>query len=68
MKRHPETYLNLDSRQMGAGGIDSWSTNAFPMARYRIQGDEEHSFRYRLTPVEGSDLPAKTLDPFWSAR
>jgi hypothetical protein len=51
MKRHPETYLNLDWKEMGAGGIDSWSANAIPMAPYRISGDEEHKYSYRLTPV-----------------
>jgi beta-galactosidase len=51
MKRHAETYLNLDGRQMGAGGIDSWSANAYPMTPYRISGDEPQKFRYTLTPV-----------------
>ena len=52
MKRHPEVYLNLDEKEMGAGGIDSWSPNAYPMAPYRISGDEEHSFRYTIAPVK----------------
>ena len=51
MKRHPEIYLNLDWKEMGAGGIDSWSLNAYPMAAYRIPSGEEHSYSYRLTPV-----------------
>ena len=37
MKRHPETYLNLDGAQMGAGGIDSWSPNAYPMAAEAVK-------------------------------
>ncbi len=41
MKRHPEIYLNLDDKQMGAGGIDSWSLNAFPMSPYRISSGEK---------------------------
>ena len=52
MKRHPETYLNLDWKEMGAGGIDSWSANAWPMTPYRIQPDQAYSYRYRLTPVD----------------
>jgi len=51
MKRHPETYLNLDGAQMGAGGIDSWSPNAYPMAPYRIASGEERSFSYTLKGV-----------------
>ncbi len=51
MKRHPETYLNLDGAQMGAGGIDSWSPNAYPMMPYRIASGEERSFSYTLKGV-----------------
>ena len=51
MKRHPETYLNLDDKQMGAGGIDSWSPNAYPMTPYRIPSGEEKRFGYTLRPV-----------------
>lgn len=38
---------------MGAGGIDSWSLNAYPMTPHRIAGDQAYSYKYRLTPVEG---------------
>ena len=63
MQRHPEIFLNLDWKQMGAGGIDSWSPQAWPMPPYRIQPDKPYSFRYRLTPVEG-DFAAKTRESF----
>jgi beta-galactosidase len=52
MERQPQTFLNIDGRQMGVGGIDSWSPNAYPMAPYRIAPDRSHSVRYRLTPVD----------------
>jgi beta-galactosidase len=64
MKHHPETYLNVDWRMMGAGGIDSWSPNAYPMAPYRILPAEAHSFKYRLTPVDGAASRAKALEQF----
>ena len=50
MKRHPETYLNLDGKQMGAGGIDSWCRTRI---RWRRTGFrcEARSFRYTLAPV-----------------
>ena len=47
----PEIYLNLDLKQMGVGGINSWSSNAWPMEPYRIPGDRPYSYRYRLLPV-----------------
>ena len=57
MRRHAEIYLNLDWKEMGAGGIDSWTENAYPMAPYRISGTEEHSYGYRLSPVEPPAKP-----------
>jgi beta-galactosidase len=48
---HQETYLNLDLKQMGAGGIDSWSPNAWPMPAYRIASDQAMRYRYRLVPI-----------------
>jgi beta-galactosidase len=53
LTRKPEVYLNLDLEQMGVGGIDSWSMNAYPMEPYRIPAKQPHSYRYRLTPVSG---------------
>jgi beta-galactosidase len=52
MQPHPEIFLNLDWKQMGVGGIDSWSSNAWPMQPYRITPDKPYSYRYRLMPVE----------------
>lgn len=63
MQRRPEIFLNLDWKQMGAGGIDSWSPNAYPLSAYRISGSQPHSFTYRLTPVEG-DFSAKARELF----
>ena len=63
MQRHPQIYLNLDWKQMGAGGIDSWSQNAYPMTPYRIPAGQAYSFKYRLTPVEGVFI-AKTRETF----
>jgi beta-galactosidase len=54
MQRHPEIFLNLDLKQMGVGGIDSWSPNAYPLERYRITPEQPYQYRYRLTPIEGA--------------
>jgi beta-galactosidase len=54
MRRHPEIYLNLDLKQMGAGGIDSWSQQAWPMTPYRIPPDQPYAYSYRLRPVSGA--------------
>ena len=63
MQTHPETFLNLDWKQMGVGGIDSWSPNALPMPPYRIPSDQSYSYRYRLSPVEG-EFTNKTREKF----
>ncbi len=60
MQRRPEVFLNLDWKQMGAGGIDSWSSNAYPMKPYRISSGEARAFRYRLTPVAAGSAVEKT--------
>jgi beta-galactosidase len=65
MVRQPEVYLNLDLKQMGAGGIDSWSQHAYPMEQYRIPAGVERSYRYRLTPVDSmAAMEAKGLEKF----
>jgi beta-galactosidase len=63
MQPHPEIYLNLDWKQMGVGGIDSWSANALPMQQYRIASDQAYTYRYRMTPVEG-DFAEKAKEKF----
>jgi len=51
LPRRPEVYLNLDMAQMGVGGVDSWSRDAYPMEPYRIAPDKAHAYRFRLVPV-----------------
>ncbi|MBP1601886.1 MAG: Beta-galactosidase, partial [Acidobacteria bacterium] len=63
MQPHAEIFLNLDWKQMGVGGIDSWSSNALPMEPYRIPSGQAYSYRYRLTPVQG-DFSAKARERF----
>jgi beta-galactosidase len=48
----PEIYLNLDLKQMGVGGIDSWSRQAHPMEPYRIPGNQAYSYSFRLRPID----------------
>jgi beta-galactosidase/beta-glucuronidase len=65
MVRHPEIYLNLDLKQMGASGIDSWTPNAYPMEQYRIQSGVKRSYRYRLTPVDSPEaIETKSVEKF----
>src|SRR5580765_4559438 len=52
MPRREQVFLNLDWKQMGVGGIDSWSPNAWPLAPYRLDGSQARSFKYRLSPID----------------
>jgi beta-galactosidase len=61
--RHPQIYLNLDLKQMGVGGVDSWSGRAFPLPQYRINGNQPYTYRYRLTPISG-DFSTRTTEVF----
>ena len=47
LKPRPFTVLNIDYRQMGVGGIESWG--AWPLPEYRLPyGD--YAYRYTITP------------------
>jgi beta-galactosidase len=48
----PDTYLNLDWKQMGLGGDDSWG--ALPLEKYRIKA-APMSYRFRLRPIAPGD-------------
>jgi len=47
LTRRPETYINLDDRQMGVGGDDSWG--ALAHEPYRLPA-KPYSYRFRLRP------------------
>ena len=53
LPRRAGSYLHVDLKQMGVGGINSWSANAWPMEPYRIAGDKPFSYRYRIVPIAG---------------
>jgi beta-galactosidase len=47
LSRRPETYVNLDDRQMGVGGDDSWG--ALAHEPYQLTA-KAYSYRFRLRP------------------
>jgi beta-galactosidase len=47
LTRRPETYINLDDRQMGVGGDDSWG--ALAHEPYRLPA-KAYRYRFRLRP------------------
>ena len=63
LTRRPQVFLNLDWKQMGVGGMDSWSLNAYPLDPYRIPSGQPYSYRYRLSPISG-DFAARAAQSF----
>ncbi len=43
------TTVNLDFRQMGVGGDNSWSPKALPLPRYQLTANE-YEFQFVLQP------------------
>ncbi len=52
LKEQDFVFLNLDYKQMGVGGDDSWG--ARPHAEYSLP-TQEYSYKFRLTPVTKKD-------------
>jgi len=48
MQRSPNLFVNLDDKQMGVGGDDSWG--ALPHPEYRLPARPDH-YRFRLSPA-----------------
>ena len=52
MPTHGETWLNVDWKQMGLGGDDSWG--ALPLPQYRMPA-APMKYRFRLRPLSTTD-------------
>ena len=49
IRRSKEITVNLDHRQMGVGGDDSWGAQPHP--QYRLPSDKSYQYKFRLEPV-----------------
>ena len=50
MEPRSSVFVNIDYRQMGVGGYNSWSPRAYPEPGFRV-ANEHMSYRYRIEPV-----------------
>ena len=48
--KRKEIYLNVDYRQTGVAGVDSWGS--LPLEQYRVNYDS-YQYRYVIQPVDG---------------
>lgn len=59
MTKRDYVTLNLDARQMGVGGDNSWG--AMPHAPFMIKASQPHSYRLTLRPFKGGAEEAEAL-------
>jgi len=52
LSRRDEVYLNLDWRQMGVGGDNSWG--ARPHREFQMPGNRRYAYRFCLRPYDPS--------------
>lgn len=46
--KRPETQLNIDNKQMGVGGVNSWG--ALPLAQYQLPY-ANYEYRFLIMPL-----------------
>ncbi len=51
MPVRPEIYLNIDLKQSGVGGYNSWSPGGLPIDKYRVH-TKPMILKYRISPVK----------------
>ena len=53
LPRREFNTLNLDYKQMGVGGDDSWGAPVHP--EYKLPADQAYRYQFRLTPLRGKE-------------
>jgi len=56
LPRSGDITVNLDYRQMGVGGVNSWG--AWPLKKYQLQ-PKPYSYSFRLSALKAGDDPAE---------
>ncbi len=46
--------VNLDYKQMGIGGIDTWSPNARPLPQFRLPATQSYSYSFFIMPYNST--------------
>ena len=59
MERSEDIYLNIDHKQLGVGGDDSWGATAHP--EYQLS-DKEYTYSYRIRPITAGQDVDKLLN------
>ncbi len=57
--RRDEVYLNLDYKQMGVGGDDSWGARVHP--EFTLPGTDKYSYSFYLYPRDFSSTDSEQI-------
>lgn len=58
--KHDEVFVNIDYRQSGLGGDDSWSWNAAPHEEFRLTG-QSYRYHFRMAGFSRNETPEMEL-------
>ena len=61
MQKKDYVVLNLDYKQMGVGGDNSWGARPHPEFQLR---EKQYSYRFRLCPLAEDEVPAMVLSKY----
>lgn len=62
LKPRDLTTVNIDYKQMGLGGIDSWYSQ--PLEKYRLPANQNYSYQFVIRPFEKGD----NVENFWKEK
>lgn len=52
--KSPSTFVNIDYRQMGMGGINSWGE--LPLNQYQLK-PQSYAYKFKISPIKSGDNP-----------
>ncbi len=58
--KHDEVFVNIDYRQSGLGGDDSWSWNAAPHEEFRLK-EQSYRYHFRMAGFSRNETPEMEL-------
>jgi beta-galactosidase len=61
LPHEPNITVNLNDKQQGVGGDDSWTKRARPLPQYRLKTSHPYHYQFYLMPYSSSNKPMDKL-------
>ncbi|HYW34327.1 MAG TPA: hypothetical protein VE868_02865, partial [Balneolaceae bacterium] len=61
LPQEPNITVNLNDKQQGVGGIDSWSRHARPLPQYRLKTSHPYQYQFYLMPYHKTSTPISRI-------